>query len=88
MTEKIGMIKSIYKTLLLFEDISDINSEVTESDYRSYLNRMFVLFSGKNNEICEYLNGLIVLGGTATHENVKSAVFHIIKLIDKGVVEG
>ena len=52
MTEKIGMIKSIYKTLLLFEDISDINSEVTESDYRSYLNRMFVLFSGKNNKIC------------------------------------
>ena len=88
MTEKIGMIKSIYKTLLLFEDISDINSEVTESDYRSYLNRMFVLFSGKNNEICEYLNGLIVLGGTATHENVKSTVFHIINLIDKGVVEG
>ena len=88
MTEKIGMIKSIYKTLLLFEDISDINSEVTESDYRSYLNRMFVLFSGKNNEICEYLNGLIVLGGTATHENVKSTVFHIITLIDKGVVEG
>ena len=88
MTEKIGMIKSIYKTLLLFEDISDINSEVTESDYRSYLNRMFVLFSGKNNEICEYLNGLIVLGGTATAENVKSTVFHIIKLIDKGEVEG
>ena len=88
MTEKIGMIKSIYKTLLLFEDISDINSEVTESDYRSYLNRMFVLFSGKNNEICEYLNGLIVLGGTATRETVKSTVFHIIKLIDKGVVEG
>ena len=88
MTEKIGMIKSIYKTLLLFEDISDINSEVTESDYRSYLNRMFVLFSGKNDEICEYLNGLIVLGGTATRENVKSTVFHIIKLIDKGVVEG
>ena len=88
MTEKIGMIKSIYKTLLLFEDISDINSEVTESDYRSYLNRMFVLFSGKNNEICEYLNGLIVLGSKATHENVKSTVFHIIKLIDKGVVEG
>ena len=88
MTEKIGMIKSIYKTLLLFEDISDINSEVTESDYRSYLNRMFVLFSGKNNEICEYLSGLINLGDSATHENVKSTVFHIIKLIDKGVVEG
>ena len=63
MTEKIGMIKSIYKTLLLFEDISDINSEVTEGDYRSDLNRMFVLFSGKNNEICEYLSGSINLGG-------------------------
>ena len=88
MTEKIGMIKSIYKTLLLFEDISDINSEVTESDYRSYLNRMFVLFSRKNNEICEYLNGLIVLEGTDTHEIVKSTVFLIIKLLDKVVVEG
>ena len=78
MTEKIGMIKSIYKTLLLFEDISDINSEVTESDYRSYLNRMFVLFSGKNNEICEYLNGLIVLGAQPPTKTLSQQYFILL----------
>lgn len=83
--EKTKMIQNIYKILLLYEDVQDLNSEVTESDYRSYLNRMFVLFSNQE-DVTQYVNGLIVLGAEATHANVKSAVFHMIKLIDKGVV--
>lgn len=84
MLTKSKMIQYIYKVLLLFEDVQDINSEVTESDYRSYLNRMFVLFS-KEVEITQYVSGLIDLGAEATHANVKASVFHMIKLIDKGV---
>ena len=84
MLTKPKMIQYIYKVLLLFEDVQDVNSEVTESDYRSYLNRMFVLFS-KEVEITQYVSGLIDLGAEATHANVKASVFHMIKLIDKGV---
>lgn len=84
MLTKSKMIQYIYKVLLLFEDVQDVNSEVTESDYRSYLNRMFVLFS-KEVEITQYVSGLIDLGAEATHANVKASVFHMIKLIDKGV---
>ena len=83
MLTKSKMIQYIYKVLLLFEDVQDVNSEVTESDYRSYLNRMFVLFS-KEVEITQYVSGLIDLGAEATHANVKASVFHMIKLIDKG----
>ena len=79
-----NMIKNIYKVLLLYEDIFDVNSIVNETDYVSYLNRMFVLFS-QNEEILRYIQGLIDLGKDASHANVKSTVFHIIKLIDKGV---
>lgn len=84
MLTKSKMIQYIYKVLLLFEDVQDVNSEVTESDYRSYLNRIFVLFS-KEVEITQYVSGLIDLGAEATHANVKASVFHMIKLIDKGV---
>ncbi len=79
-----NMIKNIYKVLLLYEDIFDVNSIVNETEYISYLNRMYVLFS-QNEEILRYIQGLIDLGKGASHANVKSAVFHIIKLIDKGV---
>lgn len=78
------MIKSIYKTLLLFEDVQNEDSQVTANDYCSYLNRMFVFFS-KNQEIAQYFDGLIVLGADASHANVKSAVFHMIKMIDRKV---
>lgn len=84
MLTKPKMIQYIYKVLLLFEDVQDVNSEVTESDYRSYLNRIFVLFS-KEAEITQYVSGLIDLGAKATHANVKASVFHMIKLIDKEV---
>ena len=86
MLEEIKMIQTVYKALLLYEDVKDVNSEVTESDYLSYLNRIFVLFS-KNKEISEYIGGLIALGAEATHANVKATVFHIIRLVDKGGVE-
>lgn len=80
---KARMIKNIYKVLLLYEDVQNTESVVTEADYLSYLNRMYVLFS-KNNELTQYLDGLIGLSMKATHSNVKSAVFHMIRIIDKG----
>ena len=86
MLEEIKKIQTVYKALLLYEDVKDVNSEVTESDYLSYLNRIFVLFS-KDKEISEYVGGLIELGDKATHANVKATVFHVIRLIDKGGVE-
>lgn len=75
-------IQNVYKVLLLYEDMCDLI--ITEADYISYLNRMLVLFS-QDEEIAQYLNGLIDLGKGASHANVKSTVFYIIKLIDKGV---
>ncbi len=82
---KTKMIKNIYKVLLLYEDVQNPDTLVSEADYLSYLNRMYVLFS-KNNEIIQYLNGLIRLGTRATHTNVKASVFYMIKIIDKGVI--
>mgnify|MGYP006993849818 FL=1 len=82
---KAKMIKNIYKVLLLYEDVQNPGTLVSETDYLSYLNRMYVLFS-KNNEITQYLNGLIRLGMEATHSNVRAAVFYMIKIIDKGAI--
>ena len=80
---KAKMIKNIYKVLLLYEDVQNPGMLVSETDYLSYLNRMYVLFS-KNSEITQYLNGLIGLGMKATHSNVRATVFYMIKIIDKG----
>lgn len=80
---KTKMIKNIYKVLLLYEDVQNPGTLVSETDYLSYLNRMYVLFS-KNSEITQYLNGLIGLGMKATHSNVRATVFYMIKIIDKG----
>lgn len=68
---KTKMIKNIYKVLLLYEDVQNPGTLVSETDYLSYLNRMYVLFS-KNSEITQYLNGLIRLGMRATHTQCKS----------------
>lgn len=80
---KAKMIRNIYKVLLLYEDVQNPGMLVSETDYLSYLNRMYVLFS-KNSEITQYLNGLIGLGMKATHSNVRATVFYMIKIIDKG----
>ena len=82
---KAKMIRNIYKVLLLYEDVQNPGMLVSETDYLSYLNRMYVLFS-KNSEITQYLNGLIGLGMKATHSNVRATVFYMIKIIDKGVI--
>ena len=82
---KTKMIKNIYKVLLLYEAVQNSETMVSGTDYLSYLNRMYVLFS-KNGEITQYLSGLIRLGMSATHTNVKASVFYMIKIIDKGVV--
>ena len=82
---KAKMIRNIYKVLLLYEDVQNPGMLVSETDYLSYFNRMYVLFS-KNSEITQYLNGLIGLGMKATHSNVRATVFYMIKIIDKGAI--
>ena len=82
---KTKIIRSIYKTLLIYEDVQNDESEVLLKDYYSYLNRVYVLLIAVNKEVAQYFKGLIDLGAEATYDNVKSTVFHVIKVIDKGV---
>lgn len=82
---KTKIIRSIYKTLLIYEDVQNDESEVLLKDYYNYLNRVYVLLIAVNKEVAQYFKGLIDLGAEATHDNVKSTVFHVIKVIDKGV---
>lgn len=82
--DKSKKIQSIYKILLLYEDMMNNESDVSIFEYKSYLDRMQVLFAYGESEIIEYLTGLAWLGENATHGNVKTSVFRIIKLIEKG----
>ena len=82
------LISAIYKILLLFEDVADQNSNITEQDYLKYLDRLYIRFKGRNNiEIPDTIKGLIILGVDLPKESVKSTVFHMIELIEKGVVD-
>lgn len=78
------MISAIYKILLLFEDISNPESSITEEDYLKYINRQYIRFRGHGNEeIYSSLRGLYLLGCEADHKTVKSLVFHLIEVIEK-----
>lgn len=82
------LISAIYKILLLFEDVLDDENEITEEDYLKYLNRIYIRFAGKGNEeIVDMLRGLYMVGLEPSHDTVKSAVFYMINLIEKGGVE-
>ena len=85
---KTELISAIYKILLLFEDVADVNNEITEEDYLKYLDRLYIRFSGKSNEeIVDMIRGLYTIGTTLSHESVRSAVFYMINLIEKEGVE-
>lgn len=84
---KENIISPIYKILLLYEGIEDINSSVTKEDYLAYLDRLYVRYVGKDEqEIAQTLRGLYLLGVEASHQTVKRAVFHMIDLAEKGAV--
>ena len=78
------LISSIYKILLLYEDVKDVHSEIKEEDYLAYLSRIYIRFLGRgNSEICDMIKGLISTSMALTHKQIKSSVFHMIELIER-----
>ena len=75
-------ISSIYKILILYENIND--SEGNINSYLNYIDRLYVYWVGVGaKEIYEILKGLWTLGVEAGHRRVKSMVFHMIDIIEK-----
>lgn len=75
----------IFKILYIYEDAINENKEVSEHDYLTYLDRLYIKYLGKDNEeIYATLKGLHKLGIKASHKSVKSVVFHLIDLLEKG----
>ncbi len=82
--ERKKIISAIYKILLLFEDVADSKTRITEQDYLKYLERLSIRFTGREDEeIVDIINGLIKLGTNLSKQSVKSVVFHMINIIEK-----
>lgn len=82
------LISDLYRVLLLYEDASDDNSDIMETDYQSYLQRLYVRFNGRDDtEIADTLKGLSQLGMVLPHKTVKSVVFHLIDIVNKEGVD-
>ena len=77
-------ISSIYKILILYENIENKENLVDIDSYLNYIDRLYVYWVGVGEkEIYEILKGLWVLGKDAGHRRVKSMVFHMIDIIEK-----
>lgn len=75
---------SLFKILGLYEDVLDISKNVTENDYLSYLDRLYVRYLGVGKEeIYESIQGLRKMGINASHKTVKSVVFHLLDIVSK-----
>ena len=75
-------ISSIYKILILYENIND--SEGNINSYLNYIDRLYVYWFGiGEEEIYSILKGLWKLGANAGHKRVKSLVFHMIDIVKK-----
>lgn len=75
---------SLFKILGLYEDVLDISKNVTENDYLSYLDRLYVRYLGVGKEeIYESIQGLRKMGISASHKTVKSVVFHLLDIVSK-----
>lgn len=82
------LIAPIYKILLLYEDVMADGSDVHEADYMKYLDRLYVRYLGYGErEIYDTIKGLYTLGASASHATVKSNVFHMIDLVEKGAIK-
>lgn len=80
------VISSFFKILLLYEDVTNPQSDVTEQDYLTYLNRQYVRYLGTGvAEVYDSIKGLQTLGMGTSHSVVKTTVFHLIDLVKKGV---
>lgn len=83
-----NLISPIYKILLLYEDVNNPNETVTEAEYLKYLERLYIRYLGYGNrEIYETIKGLSTLGTSISHAMLKSSVFHLIDLIEKGAID-
>lgn len=79
-------IDALYKILALFEDIENDKSPVTTESYLSYINKLYIKWLGiGNDDIYNTLKGLENLGAKIEHRQVKSMVFHMIGLVERGV---
>ena len=77
-------INAIYKILGLYEDISDADSPVDLDSYMTYLDKLYIQWLGSGvSKIYNPIKGLHILGGEATHKQVKSTVFGIIETLNK-----
>lgn len=75
----------IFNVLIQYEKIFEEDSSVTEETYKRYVDRLYTWYYGADcEEIYNLLKGLYNLGQKATHQNVKSTVFHIIQLLQRG----
>ena len=77
-------ISSIYKILILYENIENKENLVDIDSYLNYIDRLYVYWVGVGEpEIYTILKGLWLLGANVTHKRVKSMVFHMIDIIKK-----
>lgn len=78
------LISQIYKILLLYEDVLDINSTVKPQDYLAYLDRLYVYWLGVGrDDVFNIIRGLRMLELNAEHQTVKQMVFHVIDVVQK-----
>ena len=77
-------INAIYKILGLYEDISEADSPVGLDSYMTYLAKLYLQWLGSGvSKIYNSKKGLYILGGEATHKQVKSTVIGIIEMLNK-----
>ena len=75
----------LYKILLLYEDVFEPTSNVTEDDYLTYLDRIATYYLGAAQmEIYRYIRGLRSAGANLDKSTVKTIVFHICGLVKGG----
>ena len=75
----------LYKILLLYEDVLEPTSNVTEDDYLTYLDRISAYYLGASQmDVYRYIRGLRSAGINLEQSIVKSIVFHICGLVKGG----
>lgn len=76
-------IDDLYKILIFFEKVEDPNSKIDKESYLKYLDKLYVVYRGYDNErIYEPINGLRKLGMDIEHDLVRSIVFDMIRVIE------
>ncbi len=75
----------LYKILLLYEDVFEPTSNVSEDDYLTYLDRIATYYLGSAQmEIYRYIRGLRSAGINLEKTTVKTIVFHMCGLAKGG----